>query len=379
MDAQLYRYTEAAGWWPSLDSSLDGEGTLVLCFSDLPDGRVEIPLEKLKTAFPRAVLAGCSTAGQIHQQHYYEQGASAAVIRFHRSRLQLSLVNLSDHEDCQAAGEALAKSLDAPDLAGVLVLSEGLEVNGSALMAGVNQVFGGKVPVTGGLAADGTRFRRTWVLGAGERAPGHVCAVGFHGDSLEVGHGSFGGWDMLGPERLVTRSEGNRLFELDGQPALALYKKYLGEMAAELPASGLLFPLALRRQEEDQEPTVRTILAVDEASQSITFAGDIPQDSYVQLMYANFDRLVQGAGRALEGFDATEVGERPLVCLAVSCVGRRLILGQRIEEEIEALSERLPAQTRLFGFYSYGELSPLASGHCDLHNQTMTVTLWWER
>ncbi|HHH13214.1 MAG TPA: hypothetical protein ENJ98_03165 [Thiolapillus brandeum] len=379
MDAKLYRYTEEGGWQPSFDSSLDGENTLVLYFSDLPGDRADAPLEGLKGAFPRSAMAGCSTAGQIHQQHYFERGASAAVIRFHRSCLRLNHVDIGDHGDFRAAGEALVRPLDRPDLAAVLILSEGLQVNGSAVMEGVNRVLGGRVPVTGGLAADGARFERTWVLSEGERVPGRICAVGILGDALGIGHGSFGGWDVLGPERLVTRSEGNRLFELDGQPALELYKRYLGEKAAELPASGLLFPLALRRQEDDREPKVRTILAVDEASQSMTFAGDIPQGSYVQLMYANFDRLVEGAGRALEDFDATEVGERPLVCLAVSCVGRRLILGQRIEEEIEALAERLPPQTRLLGFYSYGELSPLASGYCDLHNQTMTVTLWWER
>jgi len=378
METELYSYDDKGGWQPPLNPSLDGSRSLVLYFSDLPPEIFPRSLESLRSAFPKAVLAGCSTAGQIHQEHFVEGGASAVVIRFDHCELRLNHVDFDGYGSFEEAGEALVAPLDCPELAAVLILSEGLTVNGSALMEGVNRVLRGRVPVTGGLAADGARFERTWVLNGVEPASGRVCAVGILGERLQVRHGSFGGWDVLGPERLVTRSEGNRLYELDGQPALALYKKYLGEKAWELPASGLLFPLALRRQEDDLEPKVRTILSVDEEVQSMTFAGDIPQGSYVQLMYANFDRLVEGAGKALDSFHKEEAGVHPVVCLAVSCVGRRLILGQRIEEEIEALKERLPEQARLLGFYSYGELSPLASGYCDLHNQTMTVTLWWE-
>ncbi len=378
MKTALYRHLGDQGWQPSLDSDLDSDRTLLLFFSDLPPEQVETALDPLRQAFPRARFMGCSTAGQIHQLQYQEQGASALVIRFDHSRLLTGCVAVDEQESFQAAGEALARQLDRPELAAVLVLSDGLVVNGSALMEGVNEVLQGRVPVTGGLAADGDRFQRTWVLQEGRPVSGHICALGILGDRLRVRHGSFGGWDVLGPERLVTRSRENRLYELDGQPALALYKRYLGEKARELPASGLLFPLALRREAEDQEPKVRTLLGVDEASQSMTFAGDIPEGSYVQLMYANFDRLVEGAGRALEHFHREEAEGREVACLAVSCVGRRLVLGQRVEEEIESLAERLPSNTSLVGFYSYGELSPLASGYCDLHNQTMTVALWWE-
>ncbi|WP_456448671.1 FIST signal transduction protein, partial [Thiolapillus sp.] len=180
-------------------------------------------------------------------------------------------------------------------------------------------------------------------------------------------------------ERLVTGSQDNVLYELDGQPALKLYKKYLGERSRDLPASGLLFPLALRSRQGEPERKVRTILGVDEEAQSLTFAGNIPQGSLVQLMRANFDRLIDGAEDAASAMDMRSYTGGPLCCIAISCVGRYLVLGPRVEEEIEAVREKLPAQTCQAGFYSYGELSPLSSGLCDLHNQTMTLTLWWER
>ena len=194
------------------------------------------------------------------------------------------------------------------------------------------------------------------------------------GDTVRVGHGSEGGWDAFGVQRLVTRSSGNVLYELDDKPALQLYKEYLGERASGLPAAGLLFPLTLRKGQDDDKRLVRTILAVDEAAQSMTFAGDIPEGHYAQLMCANFDRLIQGAGEAAVSARGESATDSQTLAIAISCIGRRLVLGERTEEETEASLEVLPPRTQQIGFYSYGEISPYASGHCDLHNQTMTLT-----
>ena len=260
----------------------------------------------------------------------------------------------------------------------VLIFSDGLHVNGSELVRGLNAVLPPSVVVTGGLAGDGDRFSRTWVLKEGVPATGCVTAVGLYGDAVRVGHGSKGGWDCFGPERRVTRSKENVLYELDGKPALALYKDYLGERASGLPATGLLYPLAPRAAASDEKRLVRTILAVDEATQSLTFAGDIPEGSLAQLMQANFDRLVQGAGEAALSTTDQFHGSGPILAIAISCVGRRLVLGERTEEEVEATVDALPKQARQIGFYSYGEISPYASGSCDLHNQTMTLTTIYE-
>jgi hypothetical protein len=206
----------------------------------------------------------------------------------------------------------------------------------------------------------------------------HVVAVGFYGDSVGIACNYRGGWDVFGPEREVTRATGNVLYTLDDQPALTLYRKYLGERAGELPAAGLLFPLAIRNELDADGLTVRTILAINEADQSITFAGDIPQGSFVRMMRANRDRLIDGATGAADGVRPSGGMAGESLCIAISCIGRRLVLGQRCEEEIEAVLDNLPEPCRMIGYYSYGELSPLSSGRCDLHNQTMTLTLLWE-
>ena len=280
--------------------------------------------------------------------------------------------------DSFGAGLEIGRALADPQLRGVFLLANGnSSVNGSELVHGINEIVGGRAIVTGGLAGDGTRFETTWVLRDGMPAGGVVAAVGMYGDSLLLGHGSKGGWDPFGPERVITRSKANVLYELDGRPALQLYKEYLGDRASGLPATALLFPLVVRAGNDSDKRLVRTILAIDEVAQSLTFAGDVPQGALAQLMRANLDRLVEGASDAALATNASAAG--PILSIAISCVGRRLVLSERIEEETEAVLDALPDRTQQIGFYSYGEISPHTDGTCDLHNQTMTLTTIAER
>ena len=252
-----------------------------------------------------------------------------------------------------------------------------MNVNGSELVAGITGIVGQSVALTGGLAGDGAQFQETLV--GGDCAPHNhmVAAVGFYGHAVRIGHGSAGGWDEFGPRRRITRSLGNILFELDGEPALDLYERYLGEEAKGLPGTALLFPLRIRDPEHPDYDLVRTVLAVDHQARSMTFAGDVPEGWIGQLMRGNFDRLTAGAAEAARQASANigDDGQSKGVAILVSCIGRRLLMGQRIMDEVEAAGAELGSQLSRLGFYSYGEISPHGgSGICQLHNQTMTVT-----
>jgi hypothetical protein len=296
-----------------------------------------------------------------------------AVARLERTPIRAASTPIAGSDDSYLAGERLAHELADPALRGLLVLSQGINVNGSALISGINSVVEDDVVVTGGLAGDGPRFQRTFVVDHGGPRRDRLTAVGFYGDAVTIGHGSGGGWDIFGPERLVTRSEGNVLYELDRRPALALYREYLGDLAQGLPATALLFPLSITPGGPGARVLVRTILAVDDATQSLVFAGDIPQGWRARLMQSNPDRLVGGAEEAAKAA-ASRSGPSPALAVAISCVGRRLVLGERTDEEVEAVLEALPPGVHQVGFYSYGELAPVDTGECDLHNQTMTLT-----
>ena len=169
------------------------------------------------------------------------------------------------------------------------------------------------------------------------------------------------------------------LFELDGKPALDLYKSYLGERAAGLPGTALLFPLSVRREGDGQGTLVRTILGIDEAQNSLTFAGDMPEGGIARLMRANTDNLIDSAEQAARQATLGMSEVENALMISVSCVGRRLVLGERTDEEVETVSDSAPQRTGHVGFYSYGEISPaVAGGGSELHNQTMTVTVFSE-
>ncbi|WP_372396095.1 FIST N-terminal domain-containing protein [Azospirillum sp. HJ39] len=364
---------------------------LVLVFGSV--ARFDRPgfAEALAAAHPGALLAGCSTAGEIVGDRVLDDSCTVTAIGFDRGEVAAAEADIASIAESGQAGEVLGKALAArPGLTGVLLFAPGVAVNGSALIDGLVDCLPAGVPVSGGLAGDGGAFVRTLVLGPSGLSDGRAVAVGFYGGSLQFGLGSVGGWEPFGPARKVTRAVGNLLLQLDGEPALNVYKRYLGDYARDLPASGLLFPFELLNGNHDSVGLIRTILGIDEDAGGLVLAGTVDEGYYLRLMHASTDGLVDGAEQAgaiaaageaeasrTEASQA-ETGDR--LALLVSCVGRKLVMGDRVEEEVQAVADRLGPGTVLTGFYSYGEIGPMRDMlDCRLHNQTMTVALLTER
>jgi hypothetical protein len=360
--------------WQAANTSVVTDPDLVLIFGDGTALGASESIPRLRHRFPKALFFGCSTAGEILGTSVSDETIVATAVHFDRTTLHAARVQISPGENSFDTGRRLAQSVPQAGLRHAFVLSDGLNVNGSELVRGLMSALPADVTVTGGLSGDGARFATTYVLWDDRPQTGLVAMLGFYGSNLTVGYGSLGGWDPFGPERLITRSTRNVLYELDGKSALKLYKDYLGEHAVGLPATGLLFPLSIRKDEGDT-PVVRTILAVNESDQSMTFAGDVPEGAYARLMKANFDRLMDGAMNAARVSQSAIRGNEPELAILISCVGRKLILKQRVEEEVESVRTVLGPRPALTGFYSYGEISPFTpSARCELHNQTMTIT-----
>ena len=380
MEIRTLSFDPSRGWSDDPPAALDSGRTLVVAFGAPEYLDDASPLAALAAKFPRSAIIGCSTAGEIQGDLVCDRSLVVAIARFEHTNMKVATTPVASTSDSVAAGARLGTELGSSRPALVLVFSDGLGVNGTDLVRGLSESLPPGTLIAGGMAADGNRFARTWVLVDGVPRSDFVTAVSLTGP-LKIGFGSAGGFDAFGPERRVTRAEGNILYELDHQPALALYKEYLGKLASGLPATALHFPLAIRDVGDGTAPVVRTILGIDEAAQSMTFAGDIPNGWRARLMRANPDRLIQGAAAAADaaasvdaaGDDRHSPGD-PALAIAVSCVGRRLVLGERIEEETDATLGRLPDGMRQVGFYSYGELSPTGFAACELHNQTMTLT-----
>lgn len=332
--------------------------------------------EALTRITPKSVIIGCSTAGEIAVDRVYDNSCIITAIKFEHTNVKAVTTPISDMNDSFAAGARLGSALPPENLTGVLLLGTGVAINGSALVAGLESTLPKGVSISGGLAADAGAFKQTWTLGPAGSSDKHLVAVGFYGDKVQLSYGTFAGWEAFGPARKVTRCDGNILYELDGASALEVYKRYLGDYAKDLPGSGLLFPFAMLNSQYEKHGIFRTILAVDEAAGSLTLAGDIDPNGYLELMHSSTEKLINGAETAAEIAQKNHA-QTPTNSLAilVSCIGRKLVMGDRIDEEVEAVADTLGKNTTITGYYSNGEIAGTEfHSECRLHNQTMTIT-----
>lgn len=366
--------------WSTINSEFEKEDYLkvdiVFLFGDTDIIKDENRYFEIRDRFPNAKIVGCSSSGNILNSQVSKYSIVATAISFDTSWVELSSISFDDDSDIEKLSEQLINNLPKEDLKHIFLISDGLLINGSELARGINRM-NLPVSVTGGMAGDGARFLETYVIANNIPSQRVIVAVGFYGNSLSIESGCCAGWSEFGAERIITKSSKNILYEIDNQPALDLYKKYLGEHASLLPNSGLRFPLNIKENNHSNE-VIRTLLAVNEEEKSITFAGDIPEGYIARLMKPDIDELIAGAGKAAEGIQ--KINSRTALGLVVSCVGRKIVMNQLVDDELETIQEVLGNNIHLAGFYSYGEIAPFKDNllSCQLHNQTMTLTTIYE-
>jgi hypothetical protein len=332
--------------------------------------------DKIKSLAPNTSIVGCSTAGEIAKDQVHNNSCIVTAINFEHTQTQAATTVITGMPDSFGAGQRLGKLLSPEGLKGVFILGTGVEINGSALVDGLQANLPKGVAISGGLAADAGAFKQTWTIGPNGSSDKQIVAIGFYGEHIQLSYGTFAGWEPFGPARRVTRCDQNVLFELDGERALDIYKRYLGEYAKDLPGSGLLFPFEMLGSEREKSGIFRTILAVDETQGSLTLAGDIDPNGYLKLMHSSTDKLVEGAETAAKtALDRHGKVNGSALAILVSCIGRKLVMGDRIDEEVEAVASILGQNTCITGYYSNGEIAGTEFlSECRLHNQTMTIT-----
>ncbi len=359
--------------WQEIKEIPRVEQALVLCFGEKKLLKKSDWLRDLRRSFPGAPIISASTAGEITNEEVTDHCITATSISLDKSHLQIAKINISETTNSLEAGRLISAQLDKTGLRFVLVLSDGSLVNGDDLVTGINEVLDNAIPVAGGLAGDGADFVSTVVGFNEDVTEGNIVAIGFYGDDLQIGFGSSGGWSSFGPTRTITNSDKNVVYEIDSENALDLYKKYLGEFAEQLPGSALLFPLSLMSNGDN--PVVRTILSIDHKNSSMTFAGNMPEGGKVRLMKTTVDRLVDAASNAADDSKGSSDAGADQLALLISCVGRKLVFNNRVDEELDAVRHSMGPNTLISGFYSYGEIAPYSDFmKCQLHNQTMTIT-----
>lgn len=335
------------------------------------------PYEHIKNLYPLADIIINSTSGEIFNDEVHNDSIIVTAVEFEKTTIRTIQTNIHHQLDSINAGEVVAMNLFSDDLKAIFIISDGSKVNGSALIATLNEKTSNKIFISGGLAGDGERFEKTLVGLNQPPQSGKIVGIGFYGKSLKVGAGIKSGWEGFGPEREVTASEHNVLYRINGKPALDIYKEYLGKYAVDLPNIALLFPLSIRMSDDD-EPIIRTIISINEVNKSMTFAGNMPKGSLVRFMKANIDRIIDASAKAASNSIAA-FETAPELAIVVSSSGRKLILGQRTDEEIETIRDIFGNETTITGFYSYGEIAPIQVGSpSDLNNQSITITTFSE-
>lgn len=348
---------------------------LVTIFGDTDVFIQDKHYHSLRQKYPNANIVGCSSAGNIQGEEMSSSSLVATAVAFDTSKVLLHSIDFKIDDDITQISKILANMFPKKGLKHLFILSDGLNLNGSELVTGLNEAT--SITKTGGLAGDGAKFERTFVIANAPAKQKTIVALGFYGEKLHIGSGCYGGWSEFGTQRVITKSKNNIVYEFDNEPALDLYKKYLGEYAQDLPHSGLRFPLSIKENDTELE-VIRTLLAIDEATKSITFAGNVPENYTARLMKPNIDLLIEGAGQAAH--IANMNNNKTALALLVSCVGRKIVMNQLVDEEIESVAEELGENVHLCGFYSYGEIAPFKNDiqNCQLHNQTMTLTVLYE-
>ena len=352
--------------------------SLVLGFGDKNQMLNPSFYNRLSEKFPNAEIVLCSSAGEILGNSIQNETIVCTAIQFEKTMIKTSSVELKDSSESFEMGKRLVEGFDGEDLVHILVLSDGLIVNGSQLVKGMQAGNSTNVPITGGLAGDSINFEYT-AVGLNEvPEKGKVVAIAFYGKNLDVRYSALGGWDVFGPERVVTKSVGTKIFEIDNRSVIELFKIYLGPYIDDKANSILLFPLSVTLAGH-QNPLVRSILGINEQEGCITFTGDIPEGSTLRFMKANFEKLIDAAGVVATDIIGSDINYSPKLTMIISCIGRKKVLEKRIEEEVDIVADAFGAGSFISGFYSYGEISPNDfNSSCELHNQTMTITTFHE-
>ena len=332
-----------------------------------------------EAAGPRA-LVGCTTDGEIRDAGVRTGSAVLGGIRSDRIDFTVAI---AEHigEDSERAGREIALGMPR-SVRYIQLLSDGLTGNGSAMLRGIASVLGAHIPVSGGTAGDAGRFVRTWQLANGRVLTDAAVAIGFSGD-FRVGTGWGSGWASIGLAKTVTRAQGSILYELNGEPALDVYERFLGHHAAKLPQVGVEYPLMIAGDpagtgdsHESDLSLLRATMSVNRRDGAITFAGDIAEGATVYLTCGDRDAIQEAAGAAAQRA-LDELGDaRPAMIFCYSCMARKIVLGRHTGEELDRIQSVVGDPIPMIGFYTYGEYCRVRiGGPSFLHNETATVSI----
>ncbi len=321
-------------------------------------------------------IAGCSSFAEINSEEGLDQSVTAMGI----TGLSCTTLKVdSMMPDSRQAGRSIgaqAKELEASLL---ITFPDGMQGNTAEYIRGIQDILGAEFPIVGGVAAEHLAFQRTNEFYNREVLTGGAVAVAIRG-AVTLGTSARSGFQPVGGLRTITKVEGQHLIlELDGQPALRIYKDFLGDTPANPQMVGIQFPLLLvfdvagsHMTSDDRVHVVRVVRSLDEEKGGLLLGGEVAVGMQVHLTRTVKDDLLRGAVEAVE--EACKKVPRPDVAFIFGCAGRKLLLGPHYQQEMAGAFARLGREVPKVGFYTYGELSPVHNVTI-YHDETFTIAL----
>jgi hypothetical protein len=355
-----------------LRRQLGGQPDWVLAFfsADLDPALVQKGLAR--SLPPEVVLVGCSSYAEIDSAEALTRSVTLLGCRSASCKAQAASLP-ADGRSPRELGRALGAQLAPFSPRLLLLFPDVLTVNATQLLRGVQEVFGSEFPIIGGAPADSGAFQRTHLLCGRTLQTSGVVALALRGP-LHISTAARSGYLPISIARTATRVEaGNVLLELDGRPALDVYREFLGPRAGEMPAVSVEFPLGIVQEGREAAPALTSaIFKVDEARRALILGGDIPAGGQLRILSAARTEVLAGAKAATEL--ACRGLPNPDVALLFNCMSRKVSLGPRYKDEYAGALSLLPAELPKVGFYTFGELSPM-HGVTEHHESTYTLAL----
>lgn len=358
-------FHHVGGTWSraALPTQLDSASTIVLACGMTGSHRDSGALHELRGAFRSSSIIGCSGGGT--ESTSAEHGSlQVAVCRFRKTRLSAASAPLRSVADSFRAGQLIGQQLTTPSLRAIMLFCDGSRTNGTQMLRGLQAVIDERVLVCGGLAGADRQTDKTWVLRDGVATDGFASAVGFYGQGLAIRQSASQPWRGIGPVRKVTRSRDNVVFELDGCPALDIYKSYIGNCQDRMTPLAARLPLQILHADG---PSLRTVRGIDPAQHSIAFTADVPEGAAVQLAFAPSAMSTDGAARECGGFSG----------LTLTCIGQaRLEWDAQHEQGATSLdgAEIMPSHNTALTARTQGEFARSHSGQLEMRGGSHTTT-----
>jgi len=338
---------------------------------------LETLVRLIRDSYPDIELIGCTTLAPMSSALDFAEGSTTLTL-FASDVVEFSAGlgrNVTDDVGAAAAAAVEAAGVEPGTKVAFCITTPSVEgVDPTSVTNALGEVLGPDVPVFGGGAVPDYPMSSPWVGGMqfydGEVYTDALPVLLLTGP-LKVSMGVAHGWNGVGQEAIVTKAEGDRVYEIDNEPVAEFYRRYLG--VAE-PAQAN--PLAVFDEQADRH-YLRAPVYYDDEDGAAVFLGSVPEGASVHISMASTDEILAGTdssfNEALEGYPEESQPEGALIA---SCVVRNLLLGSRTSDELERIREGLGSETPVSGFYAFGEISPLGEGSTPrFHNETCVTVL----